>query len=142
MQLMLHLYCVPGGQRFNIKIKRCAGRDLVAIHGLGGLGHLAVQYSVKLGLKQRCCSGVEKEDLAYKLGAHLYIDTDAGDAAKQLSIFGGARVILCTAPNSKAISDLIPGLRRNGQAIVVTGQNRYKFLRCFYSEGNVQSADL
>jgi D-arabinose 1-dehydrogenase-like Zn-dependent alcohol dehydrogenase len=105
-----------------LKLSGAQGGDLVAIHGLGGLGHLAVQYSVKLGFKTVVLSrGKEKEDLAYKLGAHLYIDTEAGDAAKQLSILGGARVILCTAPNSKAISDLISGLGRNGQAIVVTG---------------------
>ena len=98
------------------------GGDLVAIHGLGGLGHLAVQYAVKLGFKTVVLSrGKEKEALAYKLGAHVYIDTDAGDAAKQLMKLGGARLILCTAPNGKAISDLIPGLGRNGQAIIVAG---------------------
>jgi D-arabinose 1-dehydrogenase-like Zn-dependent alcohol dehydrogenase len=98
------------------------GGDLVAIHGLGGLGHLAVQYAVKLGFRTVVLSrGNGKEELAYKLGAHLYIDTDTGEAAKQLMKLGGARVILCTAPNGKAISDLIPGLGRNGQAIIVTG---------------------
>ncbi len=98
------------------------GGDLVAIHGLGGLGHLAVQYAVKLGFKTVVLSrGKAKEELACKLGAHVYIDTDGGDAAKQLQQLGGARVILCTAPNGKTISDLIPGLGRNGQAIVVTG---------------------
>ena len=98
------------------------GGDLVAIHGLGGLGHLAVQYAVKLGFRTIVLSrGKEKEELAYKLGAHIYIDTDNGDAAKQLLKLGGARVILCTAPNGKAISDLIPGLGRNGQAIIITG---------------------
>jgi D-arabinose 1-dehydrogenase-like Zn-dependent alcohol dehydrogenase len=98
------------------------GGDLVAIHGLGGLGHLAVQYAVKLGFRTVVLSrGKEKEELAYKLGAHIYIDTDTGDAAKQLLKLGGARVILCTAPSGKAISDLIPGLGRNGQAIIITG---------------------
>jgi D-arabinose 1-dehydrogenase-like Zn-dependent alcohol dehydrogenase len=96
--------------------------DLVAIHGLGGLGHLAVQYAVKSGFKTVVLSrGRAKEVLAYQLGAHVYIDTDTGEAAKQLMKLGGARVILCTAPNGKAISDLIPGLGRNGQAIIVTG---------------------
>lgn len=98
------------------------GGDLVAIHGLGGLGHLAVQYAVRLGFKTVVLSrGKEKEELAYKLGAHVYIDTETGEAAKQLMKLGGARVILCTAPNGKAISDLIPGLGRKGQSIVVTG---------------------
>jgi D-arabinose 1-dehydrogenase-like Zn-dependent alcohol dehydrogenase len=105
-----------------LKLSGAQGGDLVAIHGLGGLGHLAVQYAVKLGFKTVVLSrGKEKEELAYKLGAHVYIDTDTGEAAKQLMKLGGARVILCTAPNSKAISDLIPGLGRNGQAIIVTG---------------------
>jgi len=105
-----------------LKSSGARGGDLVAIHGLGGLGHLAVQYAVKLGFKTLVLSrGKVKEELAYKLGAHGYIDTDAGDAAKQLMKMGGARVILCTAPNGKAISELIPGLGRNGQAIIVTG---------------------
>ena len=98
------------------------GGDLVAIHGLGGLGHLAVQYSVKLGYKTVVLSrGKDKEDLAYKLGAHVFIDTDSGEAANQLMKLGGAHVILCTAPSGKAIADLIPGLGRNGQAIIVSG---------------------
>jgi len=96
--------------------------DLVAIHGVGGLGHLAIQYAVKMGFKTVALSrGKEKEQLAYKLGAHIYIDTDAVDAAKELTELGGATVILCTAPSAKAISALIPGLGRNGQAVVVTG---------------------
>ncbi len=98
------------------------GGDLVAIHGMGGLGHLAVQFAVKMGFKTVALSrGDEKKELAYKLGAHVYINTENGDAAKQLMALGGARVILCTAPNGKAISDLIPGLGKHGQAIVVTG---------------------
>jgi len=105
-----------------LKQSGAKGGDIVAIHGLGGLGHLAVQYAVKLGFKTVVLSrGKEKEALAYKLGAHVYIDTDAGDASKQLLKMGGASVILCTAPNGKAISDLIPGLGPNGQAIIVTG---------------------
>ena len=105
-----------------LKLSGAQGGDLVAIHGLGGLGHLAVQYAVRLGFKTVVISrGKDKEELAYKLGAHAYIDSDSGNAANQLITLGGARVILCTAPNGKAISDLIPGLGRNGQAIIVTG---------------------
>ena len=105
-----------------LKYSQARGGDLVAIHGLGGLGHLAVQYAVRLGFKTAVLSrGKEKEELAYKLGAHIYIDTNTTDAAKELNKLGGARVILCTAPDSKAISGLIGGLGRNGQAIVVTG---------------------
>lgn len=98
------------------------GGDLVAIHGLGGLGHMAVQYAVKMGFKTVVLSrGKEKESLAYSLGAHFYIDTDSSDGAKELTKLGGARVILCTAPNIKAVSALVPGLGRNGQAIIITG---------------------
>lgn len=105
-------------------LQNCGARggELVAIHGLGGLGHLAVQYSVKLGFQTAILSrGREKEELAYKLGAHIYIDTNATDAVKELRALGGARVILCTAPNSMAISELIGGLGRNGKMIIVTG---------------------
>jgi D-arabinose 1-dehydrogenase-like Zn-dependent alcohol dehydrogenase len=105
-----------------LKYSGAKGGDLVAIHGLGGLGHLAVQYALKLGFRTVVLSrGKEKEELARKLGAHVYIDTNTTDAAKELSKLGGARVILCTAPNSKAISELVGGLGRLGQAIIVTG---------------------
>ena len=114
--------------------------DLVAIHGLGGLGHLAVQYAVKMGFKTVVLSrGKEKEQLAYKLGAHFYIDTDATEGAKELNKLGGATVILCTAPNSKAISDLIPGLGRNGQAIIVTGASDMLTVPSFMMLGGQRS---
>ena len=107
-----------------LKNSGAKGGDLVAIHGLGGLGHLAVQYAVKLGFKTVVIShSREKKFLAYKLGADNYIDTNETDAAKELSTMGGARVILCTAPNGDAISGLIKGLGRNGQIIIVTGTN-------------------
>jgi D-arabinose 1-dehydrogenase-like Zn-dependent alcohol dehydrogenase len=105
-------------------LQSCAakGGELVAIHGLGGLGHLAVQYAVKLGFKTAVLSrGREKEELAYKLGAHIYIDTDSSNPAEELMKLGGAKVILCTAPNSKTISQLVGGLGRNGEIIIVTG---------------------
>ncbi len=96
------------------------GGDLVAIHGMGGLGHLAVQFSRKLGFKTVALSrGKEKEALAYKLGAHIYIDTEATNPADELRKLGGARVILATAPNSKAISALVGGLGYDGQLIIV-----------------------
>ncbi len=98
------------------------GGDIVAVHGLGGLGHLAVQYAVRMGFKTVVLSrGKDKEELAYKLGAHAYIDTDLTNAGGELKKMGGARVILCTAPSGKAISGLLPGLGRSGQAIIVTG---------------------
>lgn len=97
------------------------GGDLVAIHGLGGLGHLAVQYAVKLGFRTVVIShSKDKEALAYQLGAHSFIDTGTSDAAKELKKWGGARVILCLAPNSKVISGLVGGLGYNGKMIIVT----------------------
>jgi len=105
-----------------LKYSQARGGDLVAIHGLGGLGHLAVQYAVRLGFKTVVLSrGKEKEKLAYELGAHIYIDTNTADAVKELMKMGGARVILCTAPNSKIISELVAGLGRDGEIINVTG---------------------
>ena len=104
-----------------LKNSNAKGGDLVAVHGIGGLGHLAVQYAVKMGFKTIALSrGREKEPLAYKLGAHKYIDTSASDAAQELKKMGGARVILGTAPNGKAISELFGGLGRNGQMIIVS----------------------
>lgn len=101
---------------------RAKGGDVVAIHGLGGLGHLAVQYAVKLGYKTVVLSrGRDKEALAYQLGAHAFIDTNAQDGAKELQKLGGAQVILGTAPNAQAISGLIGGLGRNGELVMVTG---------------------
>jgi 2-desacetyl-2-hydroxyethyl bacteriochlorophyllide A dehydrogenase len=107
-------------------LKNCVakGGDLVAIHGLGGLGHLALQFAVRLGLDTLVLSrGKEKQMLARELGAHHYIDTDAVNAAEELMKLGGARVILCTAPNSKAIAELVNGLSRNGQMIIITFVN-------------------
>lgn len=105
-----------------LKESNAKAGDLVAIHGLGGLGHLAVQYAVKMGFQTIVISrGKEKEQLAYKLGAHGFIDTEISDGAKELMKLGGARLILCTAPNAGAISSLIPGLGRNGQALIITG---------------------
>jgi D-arabinose 1-dehydrogenase-like Zn-dependent alcohol dehydrogenase len=93
--------------------------DLVAIQGLGGLGHLAVQYAVNMGFRTVVLSrGREKEAFAFRLGASRYIDTETNDATKVLMQMGGARVILCTAPDAKAISGLVAGLGRNGQVVL------------------------
>ena len=100
------------------------GGELVAIHGMGGLGHLALQYAVKLGFKTVVIShSKEKEELALKLGAHHFIDTNITDAAKELKKLGGARAVICTAPNGKAVSQLIGGLGRNGQLIIIAAIN-------------------
>jgi D-arabinose 1-dehydrogenase-like Zn-dependent alcohol dehydrogenase len=94
--------------------------DLVAVQGIGGLGHLGVQFASKFGYKVAAIGrGPENAALAEKLGANVYIDSSAGDAAQELQKHGGAQVILATAPNSKAMSALIDGLAPNGKLIVV-----------------------
>ena len=84
------------------------------MHGIGGLGHLAIQYCKQMGFETVAIGrGTDKEPLARKLGAHHYIDTGAGDPAAALQKLGGARADLGTAPNAKAISALVDGLAVN-----------------------------
>jgi D-arabinose 1-dehydrogenase-like Zn-dependent alcohol dehydrogenase len=95
------------------------GGDLVAVHGIGGLGHLGVQYARQMGFRTVAVGrGKDKEELARKLGAHRYVDTDAVDGAKELQKLGGAAVILATAPSGKAISALVEGLAPNGRLVI------------------------
>ena len=94
--------------------------DLVAVQGIGGLGHLAIQYGSQMGFRTVALSrGTDKKDLALELGADEYIDTKAQDAAEKLQEMGGARVILATAPNSEAMSSVVKGLGTNGKLLVV-----------------------
>jgi D-arabinose 1-dehydrogenase-like Zn-dependent alcohol dehydrogenase len=94
--------------------------DLVAVEGIGGLGHLGIQFAQKFGYRVAAIGrGPENATLAQKLGAHVYIDSVATDAAAELQRLGGARAILATAPNSKAMSSLVDGLGKNGRLIVV-----------------------
>lgn len=94
--------------------------DLVAIQGIGGLGHLGVQFASRMGFKTAAIGrGRDKEPLARQLGAHVYIDSEAGDPGQALAKLGGARVILATAPSAKAMSPLIPGLGLEGELVVV-----------------------
>jgi D-arabinose 1-dehydrogenase-like Zn-dependent alcohol dehydrogenase len=94
--------------------------DLVAVQGIGGLGHLGVQFASKFGYHVVAISrGKDSEALAKKLGAHIYIDSAAVDAAAELQELGGARVILATAPSSKAMSALVNGLGANGCMMIV-----------------------
>lgn len=93
--------------------------DVVAVHGIGGLGHLGVQYARQMGFETVALGrGKDKEALARKLGAHHYIDSGTSDAAAELQKLGGARVILATAPNAKAISALVEGLAVDGNLLV------------------------
>ena len=94
--------------------------DLVAVQGIGGLGHLGIQFASKFGYKVAAIGrGSENAALAKKLGASVYIDSKTTNAAEELQKLGGARVILATAPSSKAMSELIDGLGPNGKLLVI-----------------------
>lgn len=94
--------------------------ELVAIQGLGGLGHLGVQYARQMGFRTVAIGrGSDKEPLARKLGAHVYVDSGATDAAAELRKLGGARLILATAPDARGISAIAGGLASNGELLVV-----------------------
>jgi len=98
--------------------------EVVAVHGIGGLGHLGVQYARQMGFRTVALGrGKDKEALARKLGAHHYIDSGSGDAAAELQKLGGARVILATAPNANAISALVDGLSPSGKLVVPAAPN-------------------
>ena len=94
--------------------------DLVAVQGIGGLGHLGIQFASKFGYKVAAIGrGSENSALAKKLGASVYIDSKTMNAAQELQKLGGAQAILATAPNSKAMSELIDGLGPAGKFIVL-----------------------
>jgi D-arabinose 1-dehydrogenase-like Zn-dependent alcohol dehydrogenase len=94
--------------------------DVVAVQGVGGLGHLGIQFAKKFGYRVAAIGrGSENAALAKKLGASVYIDSRATNAAEELQKMGGAQAILATAPNSKAMSELIDGLGPNGRLMVV-----------------------
>jgi D-arabinose 1-dehydrogenase-like Zn-dependent alcohol dehydrogenase len=94
--------------------------DLVAVLGVGGLGHLGIQFANKFGYKVAAIGrGSENAPLAKKLGASVYIDSQSTNAAQALQSLGGAEVILATAPSSKAMSELIDGLGPNGKLMVI-----------------------
>jgi D-arabinose 1-dehydrogenase-like Zn-dependent alcohol dehydrogenase len=93
--------------------------DVVAVHGIGGLGHLGVQYARRMGFKTVAINrGKEKEELARQLGADDYIDATAQDVVTELQRLGGASVILATAPNAQAISGMVDGLAPSGKLLV------------------------
>jgi len=118
------LLCAGATTLGALKSSAAKGGDLIAIQGLGGLGHLALQFASRLGLKVAVISrGKEKEELARKLGANIYYDANTTNVAEELMKLGGARAIFCTAPNSKAIAELVGGLSRYGQLIIVTFVN-------------------
>ena len=94
--------------------------DVVAVLGLGGLGHLAVQFAAKAGFQTVAIArGSDEEALASKLGAHHYINNQSQDAAAELLKLGGAKVILATAPSAEAMAAVIGGLAVSGTLMVI-----------------------
>jgi alcohol dehydrogenase/propanol-preferring alcohol dehydrogenase len=98
--------------------------DVVAVQGIGGLGHLGVQYARQMGFETVALGrGKDKEPLAKKIGAHHYFDSNIVDPVAELQKLGGARVILATAPSAKAISAVVDGLSPNGNLLVPAAPN-------------------
>jgi len=96
------------------------GGDLVAVQGIGGLGHLGIQFARHMGFHTVAIGrGGEKEKLAKDLGAQVYIDTAVGDAAALLQSMGGARAVLATAPSGDSMGSLVSGLAVRGKLIVL-----------------------
>jgi D-arabinose 1-dehydrogenase-like Zn-dependent alcohol dehydrogenase len=94
--------------------------DTVAVLGIGGLGHLGVQFAAKMGFKTIAIArGKDKEPLAKQLGAHHYIDSSSSDVAAELKKLGGAKVIIATVTNGKAMTDTVDGLAVDGKLIVL-----------------------
>ncbi|KAF2502166.1 alcohol dehydrogenase [Lophium mytilinum] len=105
----------------SIRRMNVAAGDIVAIQGLGGLGHLALQYSRKMGYRTVALSSSDaKRDFALKLGANEYIDTSKEDAAEALQNLGGAACVVVTAPNPKVITGLVGGCAAGGKVVVLT----------------------
>ncbi|MFJ3218258.1 alcohol dehydrogenase catalytic domain-containing protein [Kitasatospora sp. NPDC086801] len=99
--------------------------DTVAVHGIGGLGHLAVQFADKMGFRTVAINrGRTKEDVSRRLGADEYIDSDEGSAGEALAKHGGAAAVISTAGHSPSQADLVQGLAPNGRLVVIaTGQD-------------------
>jgi D-arabinose 1-dehydrogenase-like Zn-dependent alcohol dehydrogenase len=94
--------------------------DLVAVQGIGGLGHLGIQFANKFGYKVVAVGrGSQIEPLAKKLGADVYIDSKVTNATEELQRLGGAKVIIATAPDPKAMSELVGGLGPNGNLLLI-----------------------
>jgi D-arabinose 1-dehydrogenase-like Zn-dependent alcohol dehydrogenase len=94
--------------------------DTVAVLGIGGLGHLGVQFAVKMGFRTVAIArGKDKEALARELGAHYYLDSQAQDVACELLKLGGAKIVLATVTNGKAMTDTLGGLGIDGKLIVL-----------------------
>ena len=103
-------------------LRRCGAQpgDLVAIQGTGGLGHLALQFAVRMGFRVVAIDiGTDLGEIANRLGAHYYIDAATQSFSQVLSSLGGAKAILATAPSAKAMSEAIDGLTADGTLVVL-----------------------
>jgi len=94
--------------------------ETVAVQGIGGLGHLGIQFAARMGFRTIAVSrGADKRELAQQLGAHEYVDTEKVTAAEGLQKLGGADLVLATAPNSDAIASTVDGLKPRGKLLIV-----------------------
>jgi len=94
--------------------------DLVVVHGVGGLGHLGIQFARRLGFRTVAVNrGRDKEELARSLGAHDYVDSEEGDVAEALQMMGGARAIIATVTSADAMQAIVGGLGPNGVMMVI-----------------------
>jgi D-arabinose 1-dehydrogenase-like Zn-dependent alcohol dehydrogenase len=113
----------------SIRQAKIPAGELVAIQGIGGLGHLAIQYASKMGYKVAAISsGSGKEKFAKELGASFYIDESKESAAEVLQNLGGAAGIVSTAPNPAVIGSMVSGLRPRGKLIILAGESIHKSL--------------
>ena len=104
----------------SLRNARVLAGDLIAIQGIGGLGHLGIQFARQMGFRTVALGrGTGVEALAKKLGAHHYIDTTTGSPAEALQKLGGARLIMSTAPDSKSVPALIDGLTKGGELLLL-----------------------
>ncbi|WP_432889570.1 alcohol dehydrogenase catalytic domain-containing protein [Kribbella sp. CA-245084] len=112
--------------------------DTIAVHGVGGVGHLAIQFADKMGFRTVAINrGRDKEKLARQLGADEYIDSNEGDAGEALQALGGAAVVLATVSRADLQSDLVKGLRPNGELIVLEGSDPIQVTGHALSEGRL-----
>jgi alcohol dehydrogenase len=103
-------------------LRNCGARpgDLVVVHGIGGLGHLGIQFARRLGFRTVAVNrGRDKEELARSLGAHEYVDSEDGDVAQALQKMGGARAIIATVTSANAMQAIVGGLGPDGVMMVV-----------------------
>ncbi|MFD3400319.1 alcohol dehydrogenase catalytic domain-containing protein [Kribbella sp. NPDC058693] len=112
--------------------------DTIAVQGVGGVGHLAIQFADKMGFRTVAINrGRDKEKLARQLGADEYIDSNEGDAGEALQAIGGAAVVLATVSRADLQSDLVKGLRPNGELIVLEGSDPIQVTGHALSEGRL-----